>query len=193
MFSAFSTPVQTQALTLDAIQRATGLTWVQVDLDAPELPVDHGVYAWVDARPPHALWYHGSGSSSGGLRKRLADQMRWRANQRTRAAADPGTLSEQDAYDLAREVPAVQQAAQERQLHYAIAEPASWSVERSEIAPPAGALEWESFISALSLLVTGHRGVIGGGAWESKVGTIGHLMTDLAWDRLVDLQGGTWQ
>lgn len=193
MFSALSTPVPMEALTLEAVRQATGLDWVQVDLAAPELPAEQGVYAWADAADPNALWYHGSGSGQGGLRARLTNQLRWRTNQRTRAMADPASLSEQDAFDLAREVPAVQQAAKERQLHYAIAKPAPWTVERSEIVPPAGALEWEAFISAVSLLITGHRGLVGGGAWESKAGTIGHRMTDLAWDRLVDLQGGTWQ
>lgn len=147
---------------------------------------------WVGAVPPHALWYHGSGSGKSGLHGRLSNQLRWRANQRSRIELNPKMLSEQDAYDLAREVPAVQQAADDRLLFYAIAETASWSVERNEIMPPRGALEWESFISAMSLLATGHRSLIGGGAWESKAGTIDQLMTDLAWDRLVDLQDGNW-
>ncbi|MDQ0648637.1 hypothetical protein QFZ53_002833 [Microbacterium natoriense] len=99
------------------------------------------------------------------------------------------SLSEQDAWFLAQEVPAVQQAASDgRCLFYATTEPASWSIERNEISPPVGALERESFISALSLLVTGHRGLIGGAVWESKTGSICQLMTSLAWDRLVEMQ-----
>lgn len=193
MFSAFSARVQTRALTLDAVRQATGLTWIEVDLGAPQIPTAQGVYAWVGADAPHALWYHGSGTGKGGLRVRLSNQLRWRANQQAYTSRDQSTLTEQEAWDLAREVPAVQQAAIAGQrLMYAIAEPATWSVERSDITPPQGALEWESFISALSLLVTGHRGLVGGGAWESKSGSIGQLMTELAWDRLVDVRGGTW-
>lgn len=193
MFDSFSAPVSTRALTLEAIREVTGLTWVQVNPAMPVLPVEQGVYAWFDAEMPHAMWYHGSGTGKSGLRGRLLNQLRWRRNQIDRASADQTALSEQEAFDLAREVPAVQQAAQGRQLHYAIAEPAPWSIERSELTPPRGALEWESFLSSLSLLVTGHRGLVGGGAWESRVGTLGDRMTDMAWDRLVDLQGGTWQ
>lgn len=193
MFSAFSAPVQTRALTLEAVRQATALDWIEVDLDAPLIPSTQGVYAWVGADAPHPLSYHGSGSGKGGLQARLSNQLRWRANQQTYTSRDASTLTEQEAWDMAREVPAVQQAAAEgRRLFYAIAEPASWSVERSEISPPAGALEWESFISALSLLVTGHRGLVGGGAWESKTGTIGQLMTNLAWGRLIDVQNGSW-
>lgn len=193
MFNSFSTSVQMTALTLDALVRATGLEWIKVDLKLPQLPTAPGVYVWVDAVYPQPLWYHGSGSGKGGLRARLSNQLRWRAGQLARTTSDLSTLSEQKAYDLAREVPAVQQAAMGHDLYYAIAKPAPWSVERNTILPPEGALEWEAFISALSLLVTGHRGLIGGGAWESKSGTIGQLMTDLAWDRLIDLQRGSWQ
>lgn len=187
-----STPVFARALTLDAIRLATGLSWIQVDLAFPELPSDQGVYVWVETAPPHALWYHGSGSGNGGLRRRLADQLRWRSNQVARLSAGLNVLSEQDAWDLAREVPAVQQSAREHLLFYAVARPASWAIPRSTITPPTSALQWESFISALSLLATGHRGLVGGGAWESKAGTVADLMTELAWDRLVDLQGGSW-
>lgn len=87
----------------------------------------------------------------------------------------------------------MQQSAMGHGLYYAVAKPAPWSVDRNTILPPESALECETFISTLSLLVTGHRGLIGGGAWESKSGTIGQLITDLAWDRLVDLQSGSWQ
>ena len=197
---AFSTPVQTQALTLEAVIKTTGLTWVQVDLDDPQIPTDQGVYVWVDEDAPHALRYHGSGSGKNGLRGRLVNQLRWRKFQRDRReffqrvrsglAALAG--SEQRIYELASEVPAVQQAADGRQLYYAIAKPAPWSVERNEIAPPQGSLEWEAFISAVSLLVVGHRGLIGGGAWEYKAGTVGARMQNLTWDRLVDLNRGTW-
>lgn len=192
MFEELSTSVQTRAVTLAAVQLTTDLEWTQVDLDAPRVPRAPGVYAWVDAAAPHALRYHGSGSGSGGLYRRLSDQLRWRSNQRMRLAMEPSSLSEQDAYDLAREVPAVQQAAGDRLLFCAVAGPASWSVERNEIEPPCEARQWESFISAVSLHVAGHRGLIGGGAWESKAGTIDQLMTDLAWDRLVDVSSGIW-
>lgn len=192
MFDSFSTPIQTKALTLDGIQRASGLNWVEVDLNSPQIPSAQGIYVWVEADSPHALWYHGSGNGKGGLRARLMNQLRWRTNQITRAALDPSDTNETDAYNFAREVPAVQQAAGNRRLFYALAVQAPWSIERNAIAPPSGALEWESFISAVSLLTNGHRGLIGGGAWESKTGTIAELMTDLAWDRLVDLEGINW-
>jgi len=192
VFNSFSVPAQSQVLAFEAVRLTTGLEWIQVDLDTPQLPQAPGVYAWVDAAAPNGLRYHGNGSGKGGLHRRLTDQLRWRANQRHRLGVDERSLTEQDAYDLAREVPAVQQAAGDRHLHYAIAEPASWSIDRSDIVPPREAREWESFISAVSLLVTGHRGLVGGGAWESKAGTIDQLMTDLAWDRLVDVSGGGW-
>lgn len=192
MFDALSTPVQARAVTFDTVELATGLAWEQVNLNAPLIPKAPGVYVWVDAVPTLPLRYHGSGSGTNGLQRRLSDQLRWRGNQRKRLEVDPSSLSEQEAYDLSREVPAVQQAAGDRLLFCAVAEPASWSVERNEIAPPREARQWESFISAVSLHVTGHRGLIGGGAWESKGETIDHLMTDLAWDRLVDVNNGSW-
>lgn len=192
MFDALSTPVETRAVTLDAIRRITGLDWDQVDLTAPQIPYAPGVYLWVDAAAPHALRYHGSGTGKGCLHDRLSKQLAWRTNQRRRLAADPNSLTEEDAYELSAEVPAVHQAAGNRELFCAIAQPARWSIERSQIDPPNTALEWEAFISAVSLHVADHRGLVGGGAWESKAGTLGHLMTDLAWDRLVDVNGGTW-
>lgn len=193
VFSKFSTTIQAAVLTLEAVRQATALPWIEVDLDAPEIPADPGVYLWVDAAAPHPLRYHGSGSGTGGLRARLYSQIRWRSNQLGRLAVEPQTLDERGAYDLARESPAIQQAADDRRrLFYAIAQPASWSVEGNDIAPPDGALQWEAFISAVSLLVTGHRGLIGGGAWESKKASLGELMTELAWGRLVDVQDGDW-
>ena len=193
-FPAFSAPVCTRAVTLAAIVLSTGLTWIQVDLDDPRIPVEPGVYVWVDRDPPHALWYHGNGST--GLRGRLLTQLRWRAAQRAgleaRRGAHAVAMTEQHAFDLARELPAVQQSVNGRDLYCAVARPAPWSVERSDIEPPSSAVEWEFFISAVSLLTVGHRGVIGGGAWETKGGTLGALMTDLAWDRLVDVAGSGW-
>lgn len=193
MFDAYSTPANVRAITLDAVRVTTGLEWIQVDFSAPVIPHAPGVYVWVDTAEPHALRYHGSGSGAKGLWGRLSGQLRWRSNQRHRLERDLQSLSEQDAYDLAREVPAVQQAAGDRRLFYAVAKPAPWTVGRNEIVPPSEARQWESFISAISLHVVGHRGLVGGGAWESKVGTIDQLMTNLAWDRLVDVNGGTWQ
>jgi hypothetical protein len=193
MFDALSAPTQVRGLTLEAIRLATGLAWVQVDLADPQIPTEKGVYVWVDGVPPHALRYHGSGSGKGGLRARLSNQLRWRTNQRTRRAMDPRALTQREAFNLASEVPAVQQGAEDRQLYYAVAETAPWSVERNRIEPPSSALEWEHFISAASLLAAGHRGIVGGSAWEDKVGTLGYFMTDIAWDRLVDVNGGNWQ
>lgn len=193
MFEKFSSPVQTRALTLDAVQVLTGLTWVQVDFDHPQIPVERGVYVWVDSEQPHALRYHGSGSGAGGLRGRLSGQLRWRASHIARCAVDANDIDQQTAFERAAEVPAVQQAAGDRLLYFAVAEPAPWTlVNNRGILPPAGSLEWEHFISALSLLVAGHRGVIGGGAWESKFDTLGDRMTDLAWDRLYQVNGQSW-
>lgn len=192
MFSAFSTNVQARAITLDAVRMATDLEWTQVDFAAPEIPSVPGVYVWVDAMAPHALRYHGCAQGAAGLHRRLSNQLRWRADHLIRQA-EVSSLGEQAAYDLSREVPAVQQAAgDDRLLFVAVAKPASWSISRNVIAPPCKAREWESFISALSLHVAGHRGLIGGGAWESKANTLDALMTDLAWDRLADVSNGTW-
>ena len=43
---------------------------------------------------------------------------------------------------------------------------------------------------ALSHVVCGHRSSIGGGAWESKRGTVAYAMTEVVWDRLADLGYG---
>lgn len=191
LFTSFSTPIQTRVLSLDTIRRTTGLDWSEIDLEAPHLPTEEGVYAWVDQSAPHGLRYHGRGIGKNGLRGRLSNQLRWAAAQRARLADGPGT--EQQAYDLASELPAVQQAADgHAALYVAVTRPAPWTVERNTIAPPRGAIEWEAFISAVSLLVTGHRGLVGGGAWEDKAGSVGDQMTDLAWDRLLDVNDGTW-
>lgn len=47
-------------------------------------------------------------------------------------------------------------------------------------------------MSAVSHLVAGRRGLIGGGAWESKSGTTGAQMTLTAWAQLLEINGGAW-
>jgi len=49
---------------------------------------------------------------------------------------------------------------------------------------PTTALGWECFISELSHLTAGRRSLLGGGAWESKRGTLGAKMERVAWSRL---------
>jgi len=192
MFEKFSSSESVQLLTFDTVRLATGLDWQEVNLDSdPTIPVEDGVYAWVGSDAPHTLRYHGKAEAAGGLRRRVTELLGYRNDQLDLLAVGPAELTEAQAFKIARESPEIQQSANNARLFYAIARPASWTIKRNEHQPPSTAKEWVEFINSLGLIVTSNRGLFGKGAWSDKQPH--HMaMTDLAWDRLVDLNGGTW-
>ena len=98
--------------------------------------------------------------------------------------------TEDTAWAVQSEVPVIRQAAGlglGLKAFYAVASPATWEME-CVVDPPVTALEWETFISAVSHMVTGSRGILGSGAWEYKAGTLMHRMTDVAFYRLRKLR-----
>lgn len=186
MFAEFSVPVTTRALTLSAVQLTTGLDWKMIDPDAPVILEDTGVYVWIDPETG-GMFYNGSGSGSTGLNARLSNQLRWRQNQLDRLDLYREQGHWRQAWDLASEVPAVRAIA-ERGLvcWHASAQPASWVPQIDDVAPET-ALEWEAFIMEVSHLAVGHRGIIGGGAWDAKRKSLANRMLPIAWDRMTEV------
>ena len=196
MFNEFSGAVQVKALTLSAVQRITGLDWNRVEIDAPAakstIPTETGVYLWVNPEAPQCLRYHGSGTGADGLRGRLSGQLTWRSKQLARQKRFRDDDQWVHGWERAEEVPVVRAVAEDRlELWTAVARPATWCVpswaEPSGLQPPENALEWETFISEASRLAVGHRGIVGGGAWENKRNTLGDRMCHVAWYRLVEV------
>lgn len=184
MFTELSAPVTIRGITLSAVQSTTGLDWKPIDPDNPVVMEAEGVYVWIDPKT-NVMFYHGSGSQ--GLNVRLGNQLRWRKKQLARVALYLKEKHWRQAWDYASEVPAVRTIA-ERGLvcWHAAAQPANW-VPQVDDAAPESALEWEAFISEVSHLAVGHRGIIGGGAWDSKRGTLANRMMPIAWDRMTEV------
>lgn len=189
MFAEFSASVTTRALTLSAVRSTTGLDWKKVDSDDPVIMEDEGVYVWIDPETD-GMFYNGSGSA--GLNVRLGNQLRWRKKQLDRLSLYRKQGHWKQAWDFASEVPAVRSIA-ERGLvcWHAAAQPASWVPQIDDDAPET-ALEWEAFIMEVSHLAVGHRGIIGGGAWDSKRKTLANRMLPIAWDRMTEV-AGNWR
>ncbi|MCT2300185.1 hypothetical protein M3G04_04610 [Dietzia cinnamea] len=185
MFAEFSAPVQISGLTLSAVRSVTDLDWRKVAIDDPEpqIPTDPGVYAWIDPATG-VVFYHGSGRGASGLQGRLRTHLWLRQKQFKRLALYLAEGHWRQAWDLASEVPVVRAVAErELDLWCAPARPATWVPEVNDTAPET-AVEWETFVSEVSLLAVGHRSILGGGAWEAKPGTLGHRMSPIAWDRM---------
>lgn len=184
MFGDLVSKYEVKGLTLEAVRTLTGLTWVRVD-QKRDIPVERGVYGWFDPTPPNVMVYHGSGSGAGGLYSRLANQFRWRSNQGDRLRAFQADPTEDNGYDLAVESPAIREYTERGLVLYtAVAAPAAWGVP-SGLAAPGNAIEWETFLYSASHLATGRRSILGGGAWESKSGSLADHMASVAWDRMV--------
>lgn len=173
-----------KALTPEGVSRITGLAFRRAEQisDLPEAP---GAYLWAADWTGPCL-YFGAAAGTRGLRHRVGNEFRWQAQYRQ--VLDRYDPLESEAVT---EVPLVRIAA-ELHLRCYVAEaiPAVWNVDDASLQVPATALEWERFIQEASAVVTGHRGVIGGGAWESKAGSLGDRMQAVAIARLRDLRAG---
>lgn len=182
-FKKFYGTAAVPAIRFEAMRDLTALDWRKVD-DPSAIPNERGVYAWVDSEG--LVRYHGSGRGAGGVRGRLRNQLTWRRQQRERIVA----AEREDDIDLwfraAIESPAIRLTAEtDCVLWVAVAAEPTWSlgtVEDEDL--PRTALGWETFISEVSHLTTGRRSLLGGGAWESKPGTLGAKMERVAWSRL---------
>lgn len=176
MFETFCAPVgPLMALTPDAVARISGLDFVPVK-DRDDLPAEPGVYLWAtDWAGP--CFYFGSGAGASGLRGRVGNEFRWvREYLDWMAKGDPFET------EAVTQVPLVRVVADLKlKCFAAAAAPASWE---SEHQAPSSAVEWERFVQETSALLTGHRSIIGGGAWENKVGGLGDRMQKVALARL---------
>lgn len=142
------------------------------------IPATPGVYVWADSRTAPIV-YHGRGAGGRGLRNRLGNEIGWGLGYASRAAEDPDAVRN---VDVGGEVPLVRMASGAgRRPYYLVEQPALWP------GGPTSAAEWEAFISGVSQIVCGHRGLVGGGAWEAKAGSIPDLMWYVARDRLETL------
>ena len=171
------------AIRFEAVQDLTALDWRKVD-DPSEIPSEPGVYAWVDTEG--FVRYHGSGRGAAGLHGRLRNQLSWRRNQRERIAAAETDDDVDRWFRAAIESPAIRLTAEtDCELWVAVAMDPPWVLGTAEDDDlPTTALGWETFISELSHLTTGRRSLLGGGAWESKPGTLGEKMERVAWSRV---------
>lgn len=184
--SAFSATTGVTGLTRFGVEKLTGLEWVPVTT-IEALPTEAGIYGWFTPDEDEVLHYHGRGTSGLGLRKRLGDQISWVASQRLRVARNDEGPDEDTLWAVLNEVPVIRQIeARGLKAFYAIVKPAPWTVPITT-EPPVEADEWESFLSAASHLQTGTRSILGGGAWEYKIGSLAHRMTQVAHERLLDL------
>ncbi|GAA2375819.1 hypothetical protein [Gordonia cholesterolivorans] len=182
-FTKFYGTAAVPAIRFEAVRDLTQLDWRKVD-DASEIPTEPGVYAWVDQ--DGFVRYHGSGRGAAGIHGRLRNQLSWRQNQRNRIAAAEKDDDIDEWFRAAIESPAIRLTAEiDCDLWVAVATDSSWELGTDEDDDlPTTALGWESFISELSHLTTGRRSLLGGGAWESKRGTLGDTMERVAWSRL---------
>jgi hypothetical protein len=55
------------------------------------------------------------------------------------------------------------------------------------LEPPTTAAKWESFLLEASHPAAGHRGILGGGAWETKYATLAERMCTVTWDRICEM------
>ncbi|MFZ2242990.1 MAG: hypothetical protein WAV90_26115 [Gordonia amarae] len=181
MFEEFTGKAHVPAITFEAVKLATGLDWFEVT-SKDQLPKAPGVYCWVDPETD-LVHYHGAGEGASGLWTRLGNQLRFRTYQRDRIAA---AETEDDMFWVLAESPAIRMAA-ETNVHpwAAVAREPEWRLDDvDDDALPSSARGWESFIYECSHLVAGRRSLLGGGAWESKHGSLGSVMENVAWSRL---------
>lgn len=189
LFEEHCGTAQVSGLTLAAVSELTKLDWFRVS-SADEVPLDPGVYAWVDP-VSDVVHYHGSGRGAKGLRGRLSGQLQWLVNQRERITSAEASGDIDDWFRVVIESPAIRLAAESNvELWVALAHEPAWNFGTDEDDDrPSTALGWESFIYECSHLVTGRRSLLGGGAWESKPGTLGFVMASVAWSRLRQVSG----
>ncbi|MDI9928673.1 hypothetical protein [Rhodococcus sp. IEGM 1341] len=189
LFEEFCGTAQVRGLTFTAVSELTKLDWFQA-ASVDELPIERGVYAWVNPATD-IVHYHGSGSGASGLQGRLRGQLLWRVNQLKRINFAEASGDIDDWFRVMSESPAIRLTAESSmELWVAVADEPNWTLGTEEDAyRPSTALSWESFIYECSHLVTGRRSLLGGGAWESKPGTLGFVMERVAWSRLRQVSG----
>lgn len=181
------------ALTPVGVKLITGLSWTQIT-DPTDLPRMEGIYLWAEAAdgPIH---YHGRAAGGDGLARRVGNEIRWQAEHSAQVAeyrAESGDdVSLLDSWAI-EQVPLVRVAAARGLTgFFAVAQRAPWRVEGNRDAPdpqlPSSAHEWESFVGEVSRMLLGHRGLLGGGAWENKRASLADRMAQVAWLRLRQL------
>lgn len=172
-----------KALTPAGVSRITGLEFRRVDTNA-ELPPAPGPYVWASSWEGPSF-YFGSGSGGKGLRGRVGNEFRWRREYLE-------WLAEGDPFDTGAvtQVPLVRVVSELGLTCFAAeARVAPWVAALDGTAQaPETAQEWERFVQEASALLTGHRSIIGGGAWENKNGTLGDRMQAAALTRLRHLR-----
>lgn len=194
-FDELTSRITIPALTLDAIERVTALSWKRIETPA-DLTTASGVYGWFGRNSGSddlVLVYHGSGSGANGLFGRLNRELQFRAKHAARA--DRIEESEVSLYEWLAESPAIRHFAEiiagdrPLELYAAEAEAATWTVE-SGLLPPESATEWEIFLGELSHLAAARRSVLGGGAWEIKQNRYQWHAASVAFDRVRDVARG---
>lgn len=142
------------------------------------IPADPGIYAWAGDRAAPIV-YHGRGVGGRGLRGRLGNELSWGLGYATAVAVDADPVRN---VEVGGEVPLVRLASGGGlRPFYLVEQPAPWA------DGPSSASEWEAFVSEASRIITGHRSLVGGGAWEAKAGSVGDRMWTAAQQRLVML------
>lgn len=170
-----------RALTPAGIDQITELHLRPVQNRA-ELPLSPGPYVWAESWEG-AAFYFGSASGARGLAHRVGNEMRWKAEHLSwLGSEDPFTSG------AAMEVPLIRTISElDLTCFIAEARPATWSVHDGSLQTPVTAQEWERFIQETSSLLTGHRSLVGGGAWENKAGQLGERMQEIALHRIREL------
>jgi hypothetical protein len=183
----FVASIAVECLTPQAVQKLTGLDWQHIETkqDASQKP---GIYVWA-ASEASPIVYHGRAVGKSGLRGRLANELRWQAEHRELYDKTRENGADVLGWNVTQEVPMVQGVVHHQAKCWAaVATTAPWpNWQWKDADAPSTAQEWESFISECSRILAGHRGLLGGGAWESKSGTVASRMASSAWARIHDL------
>lgn len=182
-FADFISPVPNlNGVSPEGIEHITELGFRRVE-SMEDLPREPGAYLWA-AHWSAPTMYIGSAAGAKGLRQRVGNELRWQAEHLL--ALENGDPYETEAVT---QVPLVRIVAEHGLVCFAaVAQEASWTVSDSDLQLPAGAKEWERFIQEAHALITGHRSVLGGGAWENKADSLGDRMQETALARLRNLR-----
>ncbi len=175
--------VSVPTLHVGFLSRLSALEWIKIDTDIPQ---SRGVYGLVHPLSGATL-YFGAARGQNGLARRVGNEHRWVREHVAALARDLKSGKPLLDSTTSDEVPVVRIAA-ELGLDTWAAEtrPAAWAYR--DVQSPAEPLEWESFLREASRILTGHRGVIGGGGWESKANSLGDRMAATAYRRLSALR-----
>lgn len=184
----WSAPITVNCLTPQAVFALTGLDWHLAE-SASTLPTEQGVYVWAQSETSPII-YHGSASAQSGLRRRLGNEMRWCDEYLAELAGNDVDNSDPYGLRMADWVPMIRGAVDHRaKAWYAVARPCPWADTAREVDAdaPTSAREWEAFISECSRLITGHRSLLGGGAWNASRQSVEWRIGACAMQRVRDL------